>query len=219
MTTQSVLQVVVNGKEYPSLEKGMAGVRSKISKLPKELAIQYKKELRKFLNEIADVMEQRHSSQYTGTRSTAGRLQRRSGEGVASIRKSISVRGSGPKGIIGEIGGIKRLAIHEFGGTITPKSKKYLTIPLPAALDGRGVPIKQSARDWENTEVITTAGGRLMIIQRRGRRIIPLYILSKKVVIKKRLGMEDAVLRRLSNFADTLANVVVQELSKELENA
>ena len=219
MANEAQLQIIVNGKEYQSLEKGLGGVARDIKNLPKDMITEYKRELKKFLDSIADVMEKRHSEPYTGNRSTAGKLHRRSGIGVASIRKSINIQGNTINTLTGEIGGIKRLAIHEFGGVVTPKSKKFLTIPLPAALDSSGVPIRQSARDWDNTEVIRSAGGRLMIIQRRGRRIIPLYILTKRVLIKKRLGMRDAVQRRLSDFADTLANVVVTEFNKELENA
>lgn len=220
MAVQQVLEITVNGKRYPSLEQGLSGISREIGTLPEEMSRVYKRELRKFLNQIADVMEKRHSGPYTGFKSSAGRLQKRSGVGLASIRKSINVEGDN-LGIIGEIGGLKRLAIHEFGGVVTPNARKFLTIPLPAALDSRGVPLKLSPRDWDKTAVIKTAGGRLMIIQKRGRnnRIIPLYILTKRVVIKKRLGMRNAVDRRLSDFADNLANTIVTELTKEMADA
>lgn len=216
---QYKLDIIVNNKKHSSLKKGVARIVRKLDTRNPLFAKITKKELRIFLNDIASVMETRHSKSFTGSKSTVGRLQKRSGEGVASIRRSITLSGNNIKNIIGTMGGLSRLTIHEFGGSITPKSRKFLTIPLPAALDSRGIPKRLSVRDWENTAVIKTAGGRLMVIQRRGRRIIPLYILAKKVTIPARLGMRASAEKRLSAFGDKLANVIVRELSKELVNA
>ena len=67
-----------------------------------------------------------------------------------------------------------RYGIHEVGGVIRAKSARYLTIPLPAALDRRGVARQPSARGWKNTFVAESKRGNLLIFQRRGAQIVPL---------------------------------------------
>ena len=52
-----------------------------------------------------------------------------------------------------------------------PKNGKYLCIPLPAALDSSGLPLKSSPRDWPNTFCAKSKAGNLLIFQRRGTSI------------------------------------------------
>ena len=64
-----------------------------------------------------------------------------------------------------------------------------MTIPLDAALNANGTPKKKRARDWKDTFVAKSKRGNLIIFQKRGRRIVPLYVLKKRVRIPARLGL------------------------------
>ncbi|WP_371154144.1 hypothetical protein [Jannaschia sp. 2305UL9-9] len=82
------------------------------------------------------------------------------------------------------------LGLQEYGGVMRVKNKRYLTVPLPAAMTG-GKPKRMRARQWEDARVITSRKGNLIIARKQGRRWIPLYALEKEVHIRARL-----VLRR-----------------------
>ena len=51
----------------------------------------------------------------------------------------------------------------------------------PAALDSTGQPLQSSPRDWPNTFVAQSKAGNLLIFQRRGTSIVPLYVLKTSV--------------------------------------
>ena len=77
-------------------------------------------------------------------------------------------------------------AIHNFGGVIRPKKKKFLTIPFPGGPADKPVPLRAS--DFTDTFV---AKG--IIFQRKKKvkkaknaQIIPLFILKKSVTIPAR---------------------------------
>lgn len=76
--------------------------------------------------------------------------------------------------------------IQEEGGTITPK-KTWLTIPLDAARTASGV-ARGNARSFTDTFFIMTKKKKLLLVQKRGDEIVPLFILVKKVTLKPRLG-------------------------------
>ena len=71
---------------------------------------------------------------------TSNTLSSRSGAMVKSIVESVQVNGTTFNKITGQIGGSMIAAVQEFGATITPKTAKYLTVPLPAALDFTRIP-------------------------------------------------------------------------------
>lgn len=212
------LDVFVDGKKYPSLEAGFSPLSRRLKDSDKLIKTIYKRRLRNFLNKIATDLERIHGTPYSGA-SSEDRLHSRTGEGVASIRKSITVTGSSTANIIGSIGGLSRLGIHEFGGTVTPKRSKFLTIPLPAALDSRGVPLRQTARQWDKTFIIKSKKGRLLIVRERGASIEPLYLLAKSATIRPRLGMRNMVQARLAKFADDLADDIVTQIFGEKVDA
>jgi hypothetical protein len=151
-------------------------------------------ELKKALQLVANKMQQLHGNPWTPSGGSSATLHSRSGGGLRAIQRSIKVNGNGTlAGIAGRIT-TGPMAIHETGGTIRAKSAGYLTIPLPSALDQRGVPLKKRAREWQNTFVARSKRGNLLIFQKRGRNnIVPLYILKPEVTIKPRLGMEKAI--------------------------
>ena len=139
-------------------------------------------ELREFLDGVAEALAQRHGGAWPGG-TTTNTLSSRSGAMVQSIIESVEVNGRTFDKITGQIGGSMIAAVQEFGATITPKTAKYLTVPLPAALDSQGIPKKKSAREWDNTFVAQSKAGNLIIFQRDGAKIIPLYVLKTSVTI------------------------------------
>ena len=77
-------------------------------------------------------------------------------------------------------------AVHEHGATIRPRRAKYLAIPLPAALSSRGTLLRRP-RKWKNTFVAKSRKGNLIIFQKRGKTIIPLFVPSTNLVVAPRV--------------------------------
>ncbi len=91
-------------------------------------------------------------------------------------------------------GEVDYAAIHERGGTIVPKKKKFLTIPFPGGPADTKVP--KRAADFDNTFV---AKG--IIFQSLAHESVPLFILKKSVTIPARpyMYVEDADVDYLNN--------------------
>jgi hypothetical protein len=171
-----------------------------------------KKELQLYIRAVADSLSQQHGGSWPGG-TTKTTMSRRSGNTMKAIKRSVKVRGGqNINSIQGQIGGPSWLGIHEYGGRIRVKRAKYLTIPLPPALDKRGVPKKKSAREWNNTFVRKSKKGNLLIFQKRGRNIVPLYVLKKEVRIPARLNMKRSLLSHKDYFIDRAMDKAVKEL-------
>jgi hypothetical protein len=170
-------------------------------------------ELREFLDGVADALAQRHGGAWPGG-TTTNTLSRRSGAMVQSIVESVQVNGRAFDKITGQIGGSMIAAMQEFGATITPKTAKYLTVPLPAALDSKGLPRKKSAREWDNTFVARSKAGNLIIFQRDGAKIVPLFVLKTSVTIPPRLGMRKTLDTGIPYFVERAMDALVRELMK-----
>ncbi len=166
--------------------------------------------MEKYLRLIAGRIAARNSAPYS-PEGAAKNLMMRSGAGMASVIESVKVEADGIDEIIGRIGGIWYLNTQEDGATITAKRSQYLTIPLPAALDAQGVPLKKRARDWENTFVKKSKNGNLIIFQKNGSGITPLYLLRKSVTIPKRLGMKT----ELETYLNLFYSMIEAEVNKE----
>lgn len=95
--------------------------------------------------------------------------------------------------------------IHEFGGTIRPKNKQWLTIPIGKNLTPSGVP-RFLPREVPNSFFVRTMGGKLFIASRalkgagKGKsgpaartRMDLMYLLVKRAQIPKRLGAFDTL--------------------------
>jgi len=169
--------------------------------------------LRMYLDEVAGELAQRHGKSWPGG-TTDNSLSKRSGEGVSSIIRSVNVKGSTWDTLTGGIGGVSYLAIHEYGGTIVSRGK-MLTIPLPAALNSRGV-APPFARQWSNTFTARSKKGNLLIFQRRGSQIVPLYLLVDKVTIKPRLGMRKEMERQIPYFLEQATDRIANEVMRQL---
>lgn len=169
--------------------------------------------MRDYLDHVARILVDRNSTPYPGGTTTTS-LSTRTGAGVRSIIRSVQVKGTTWETLSGTIGGSRRLSIHETGGTIRAK-RGMLTIPLPAALNSRGV-APPFARQWQNTFVARSKKGNLLIFQRRGVEIVPLYVLKPSVYIPARLGMEKELNEQFPYFQAKAADMVVRDFNQQL---
>lgn len=199
-------------REFNTMEGGIQACINSLTLLetvivPKAMKVA----MERYLRNVASSLAARHAKPYPdGT--GADSLSRRSGAAVASINKSVKVKASSDE-VLGSIGGIFYLNAHEDGAIIRPVHAQYLTVPLPAALDARGMPKKLRARDWKNTFIKKSKAGNLIIFQKKGKEIIPLYVLKKSVRIPARLGMG----RELKAKMDFLYSQTVAEIIREFK--
>lgn len=218
MPSAFTLQLELDGKRFKNVERGIRALSEGLN--PRKLGVDriVRRELRDMLDTVAEAMAQRHSTPWRpGTRLSTGvrggKLAKRSGRTLRAIKRSVKVQGSGSE-ITGTIGGPFYLHVHENGATIRARKARFLTIPLPAALTSRGVPKKRRARDWPNTFVQRSKRGNLIIFQKRGGRLVPLYLLKKRVRIPRRLGM-GATLRKAAPVAlDRIGAAVVKRIQE-----
>lgn len=168
-------------------------------------------ELREFLDGVAQALVERHSGAWpAGT--TENTLSKRSGSLLNTIVQSVNVEGQTFQTIRGTIGGSRIAAVQEFGATIRPKNAKFLTVPLPAALNSDGTPKKKSAREWQNTFVARSKAGNLIIFQRQGTQIVPLYVLKTSVKIPPRLGLRKTLEVGIPHFVDKSMDALVRAI-------
>lgn len=194
---QILVTARLNGKTYvsgTSISTAVSKALTINNRFLQEVAVELRQALDKLYNDLAI----RHGNAWpTGT--TSRTLSVRSGGGLRSIKESIKVDISGNE-VTGSISAAK-LSVHETGATITAKNVQYLTIPLTAAMDSRGLPLRARARDWENTFVARSKRGNLIIFQRQtGGKILPLYLLKHSVKIPPRLGMGEMFEKMLPYF-------------------
>lgn len=115
-------------------------------------------------------------------------LNTRSGQ----LRRSITgkaFKGKIAKSIVGSgiLGRrpVKYAKIHEHGGKITPKKAQFLTIPLGG--------VKGKASNFPGAFVIKSKQGNLLLVQKTGRGIKPLFLLRKEVNIPARHWLSDSI--------------------------
>jgi hypothetical protein len=102
--------------------------------------------------------------------------------------------------------------IHETGGTIRPKRRRMLAIPLPAALTegrqlkGEAVRLAPAAMKFGKTQIrkgertlyarkdltfIKSKKGNALLVKKVGDRIVPMYVLKASVKIPARMKFFD----------------------------
>lgn len=214
MATELTLEFNFRNKRFTDAAKGLAYLGKEISSDWDGAAKVLSVELRNFLDTVAAALVSRHGAAWPGG-TGAKTLSRRSGGLVASITRSVRVEGSTFGDIRGYIGAAFPAHVHEYGATIKPKKAKFLTVPLPAALDSSGIPLRRSAREWQNTFVAKTKRGNLVIFQKRGTQIVPLYVLRTQVTIPPRLGMQETLNAGLPYFVDKVSDQMVKAMLSE----
>lgn len=212
MANELTLEFEFRNRRFKDAERGLRAFHQTLKKDWDGSAKVLSRELRDFLENVAQALTERHSGAWPGG-TTSDTLSRRSGKMLQTIVNSVGVRGKKFTTIEGVIGGSAIAAVHEFGATITPKKAKYLTIPLPAALNSDGTPKKKSAREWQHTFVAKSKAGNLIIFQRQGTKIVPLYVLKTSVTIPPRLGMQKTLTAGLPYFVDRSMDAIVRAVT------
>jgi hypothetical protein len=138
-------------------------------------------------------------------------LNRRTGNLAARTRVTKATVTATQARISIQTNGIPYGLIHETGGTIVPKTKQFLTIPLPGALTPSGVLRKSAGELQQNPSPFdTTFIHDGTIIGDRNGRLTPLFILRKKVEIPAR--------RWASSAVDSTINLLLKRLQVEVDN-
>lgn len=209
------LELEFRNKRWKDAQKGLEAFAKTLKGGIDGAAPVLGKELQLMLEGIAEAMAQRHGNPWPGGTSPTT-LSVRSGEGIQSIRDSVKVIGSTLNDLQGEIGAKFPMSVHEEGATITPKKAKFLTIPLPAALNANGTPKKASARDWDNTFVARSKAGNLIIFRKEGTGIVPLYVLKTSVTIPPRLGLRKTINAAIPYFVERAMDEMVKAVMEEV---
>ena len=212
MATEFDLEFQYNNQRFSNAAKGLEALGENLGGAIDRAGPVLARELRDLLTYIASEAATRHGNAWPGGTGPKT-LSTRSGALVRSILDGVWVEGDHLGDIQGGISTVSYGATQEFGATIRPKNGKYLAIPLPAALDARGVPLKLGPRQWDNTFVATSKNGNLIIFQRRGATIIPLYVLKTEVTIPPRLGLRDSVEIMLPFFVDRAIAAIHAEMT------
>ncbi len=218
MATEIQLTFNFRGRRFRDAQKGLeifaAQLGKNVSKLPPVLA----RDLDEYLREVRKALVQRHSKAFVNPTNAPAtgedNLLRRTG-GIAGIRTFVK-KSADLNRIQGALVVPFPISVHEEGTTIRAKRTQFLTIPLPAALDSRGVPLRARARDWDNTFVARSRRGNLLIFQRQGVGIVPLYLLKREVTLPPRLGAQDTLEAGANFFVDTAIDNMVKKLQEGL---
>ena len=140
-------------------------------------------------------------------------LNRITGGLIRSFRVGRSPRGEPLDRVISWLAsGSPYASIHETGGTIRPKRRRMLAIPLPAALTGAGavkgeaVRLAPAAATFGRTQIrkgertlyarkdltfVVSKKGTPLLVKKVGDRIIPMYVLKASVKIPARMKFYD----------------------------
>jgi phage gpG-like protein len=130
-------------------------------------------------------------------------------KGIGTLADSIThkilkVAGLAVTGVVGT--NLAYAAIHEFGGTITPKNANWLTIPF-AGVKGR-------ARDYDNTFFAWSKNKHLILFQRVGKdEVIPLFVLVKESEVPARPYLNPA----LEQNREIITQRIGEALKRSLE--
>lgn len=216
-------------------------------------AIEIKKILTKYINQVNKYLMRQNGKQfnvgspYSPAREDKSRFLKKRGGGLLqtlSNARYVTYNESSRFGEAGyDISLLGPLSIHEGSLSpapvvIKPKRKKFITIPLKAALNADGTVKKFSDRyyaknsrgqgygeffidsyknlkkgNWTGKKLAMSNkiyGNPLIIYREVGRLNIPYFILAKKVTIKKRLFVKAA----LERFDGDLLNMVLDEVTR-----
>lgn len=200
--------------------KGLERLAFRLGKSVETAAPVLAREIEKFLNEVRQALIQRHSKPFVNPTNAPATgeedLLRRSG-GIMNIRVAIQ-SANDLNNVAGRLLVPFPISVHEEGATIRARNAQFLTIPMPAALNSRGIPIRPSARDWPDTFVQRSRRGNLLIFQRRGGTIVPLYLLRRQVQIPPRLEAQKTIDAGSDFFVDTaidaMANAILEGVTR-----
>lgn len=204
------------GVRYNRINSAFGAALDDIDNDFKKLTKEYERELKGYIERVARNVTDKFK-QYKHGKSPYDRLMNRTGRAKRELRASPTVRRTdGNKfnaAYIGRVTGPDYLNIQEDGGWLTAKSGKYITIPLPAALNPNGTPKKRSMSEWRNTFTKKTRKGAIVVFHKKGGKAIPIYVLKKRVYIKPRLRLGEGFDRAAPYYERKLLDTIQRELA------
>ena len=213
MARTTSLGLTYKGQTYREAAVALRAIAKERRVMVDRLAPVLRQAIERHLDGVIAELTRRHSGPWPGGTSQRT-LSKRSGRLAEALARSRRSSGRRFRNVVGRIVIPSPYGIHEFGGTIAAEKAAFLTIPLPAALDSKGVPLKKRARDWDDTFTRTSKAGNLLIFQRRGKEIVPLYVLKRSVTVPARLGVGEL----LGASAEQLSNELGPLLDKTLRD-
>ncbi len=157
-------------------------------------------------------------------RQSTASMRRRSGALARSFNRT--VQGKGLSDVRWTIYTTSKYArIHEFGGEITPKTRKYLSVPLDAAMTKTGRARGSAPSYGYDKTFVAESGGKPYVFLKTGKRrpagwkpgqpdpsIQALFALVKKVTITPQLGFFAAWDKEKPGWASEVAKAVDEAL-------
>lgn len=207
------LSVSYGNRRYRDARRGLDALAATLSKNVDDFGHVVSREMRVFIAHETDALAARHS----GTTTTDTALAKRTGRLVKELRRGGVVHDAAKLAeVTGEITLPGEYRVQEYGGTIRPRKGQYLFAPLPAALKADGRPKKLNPRQWQHTFIAESRRGNLILFQRLGRKLIPLYALKPQVRVRPRLGLVAQFKRGFPEFADRALEALLDALTKDI---
>jgi hypothetical protein len=100
---------------------------------------------------------------------------------------------------------------------IRPKRAKNLAIPLPAARTRAGAGRTISPRDFPNLIFIpgkNTPSGSSLLVQKRGKQIVPMFVLKKMVTISTRVHLKSIIARKKAEIVQGISDALNKVINK-----
>lgn len=136
------------------------------------------------------------------------RLATRSGSLVRSIRGTSTVKDELIEVRLGAGGNppLKYAALQEVGGTVVPKTAKYLTIPVGPGLTTEAGVTKLRARDIPDLAYAQTKSGQPVLVRQSDGTVM--FVLKRQVRVEGKHYLRDAAQRVAKELPDILTTKV-----------
>lgn len=213
-----IVSAELDGRSYTDVEQAISEMIGRLERGIAESGAAVSREFRNAMHDVAAEMAYRHNRRWNGRLiNDSENLQRRTGEGLRSLLRSVRYA-EGARDLDDAAASISGagLSVHEEDNVTVARRSRYLTIPLPAALDSRGVEIKRSARDWRNTFVRRSRRGNLLIFARTARGPVPLYLLKRRTFSPARLRMGMVIDRSLPWWEQKVADAIMESIEEKM---
>lgn len=153
----------------------------------------------KYLKQVA--IKGRYVGKYKGGRRRTSELSR-------GIRQRVFIHGNVYRLEVGTTG-VKYAWILEKGGTITPKRKQWLTVPI-----GR---TQGWARNYPGAFIIKSKKGNLLIVEKAGKnKLKPLFVLKKSVRIPAFHWLERSLKDRKGKLDNMLSKPRLYQVAQRM---
>lgn len=148
---------------------------------------------------------------------SSGRTQSRTGTLAKSLLDGIKVTGSKLNTIVGVYRGTDYAVTQEYGGKITPKRAKVLTLPLPDALRPDGTPKLKSPRSWKRFGTFSytskKTGQGYLVYRKPDGSLKFLYVYVDVVNVKPTLGLRKTHNDKIYDLIDSWLEIIAYEMA------